>query len=303
MPSSLVKAPNKLRRMPSVITRPDGSVVAANKKRIYETPFFLLTNPPVNNVTFPALGTSATAAMRVASAGPMQVVELGAQRTNPCTVMLYINDGVSPKRMMNAPCHIDTLFGNGGLMYPLAEALYLDENRALSIAYTDLANSGNNAAQVALSCSRYGQIQDDPTLGRIKQRLSSKEYLSMPFFLTFDQQSVTLASLANTMVNMQIPQDINFEVHQISFVSTGSFALNITNAESGVALINAPSNDDYNIPNLMMCGTNQHPYRFSEPWLLFGGQNLTISLADTSQASNTIWITLGGKMVSPKQWS
>lgn len=288
--------------MPSVITRPDGSVVAANKQRLYETPFFLLTNPPLNSVSFGALATSLTAAMRVASAGPMQVAEMGVQRTGACTVMLYINDGVSPKRMMNAPCHIDTIFGIGGNMYPLPEALYLDENRALSIAYTDLTNS-NNAARVALSCSRYGMLRDDPNLARIKQRLSSKEYVSMPFFLTFDQQSVTLASLTNTMLNMQIPQDINFEVHQISFVSTGSFAIDITNAESGVSLINAPSNDDYMVPNLMLCGTNQHPYRFSEPWLLFGGQNLTVSLADTSQASNTIWITLGGKMVSPKQWS
>lgn len=303
MPSSIIKAPNKLRRMPSVMTRSDGAVLAANKKRLYETPFFLLTNPPLNSVTFSALGTSNTAAMRVASAGPMQVAEFGAKRTNPCTVILYINDGTSPRRMMNAPCHIDTIFGTGGLMYPLAEALYLDENRALSIAYTDLANSGSNAVQAALSCSRYGMLRDDPNLSRIKQRLSSKEYVSMPFFLTFDQQSVTLASLANTMVNMQIPQDMNFEVHQISFVSTGSFALDITNAESGVSLINAPSNDDYMVPNLMMCGTNQHPYRLSEPWLLFGGQNLTFALADTSQASNTIWITLGGKMVSPKQWS
>ena len=303
MPSTIVKSQVRLGRMPTVFSRKDGSVVGVNTKRQMETPFFLQSNPPSNKVSFGALATSVTQAMRVSGQGPMQICELGAVRTGACTVMIYINDGNTPMRLMNNPCHIDTIFGQGGNMYGLPEALYLDETRSLSIAYTDLANSGNNAVQAAFSASKYGNVVDDPTLARIKQRLKNNEYMSMPMWLTFDQGSVTLASLANGNYTMQVPNNFNFEVHQISFVSTGTFSYNVTQLESGESLINAPSNTSYAVPNLLQCGTNKYPYRLSEPWLIFGGQTLQFFLCDTSAASNTIWITICGKMVTQRQWS
>jgi len=302
MPSSLLKAPPRLGRMPTLITRKDGVVLAVNKKRLLETPFMLQTNAPNNQVTMSASSTSATTPMRVSAQGPMQISELGVQRSAVCTVKMFIMDGASPRALMNAPCHIDAIFGAGGNMYPLPEALYIDETRALSIAYTDLS-AGSNNARAAFSCAKYGALREDPSLQRIKQRLSNKEYLSMLYFLTLDQQSIALTALQNTSVIIQIPQDLNFELHQISFVSTGNFSFNLTNAESGESLVNAPSNTSYMIPHLLGAGNNQHPYRLSEPWMIFGGQTLQLSLADTSVASNTVFMVFCGTRVSPRQWS
>lgn len=302
IPNTTKKAAEKLGRMPTIFSKKDGSIVGVNKQRLYETPFLLQTNPPNNIVVAPAGATSPQTSLRVSAEGPMQIREIAAQRSNPVSVQIYMQDGTSPRKLMNAPCHIDTIFGTGGQEYPLPEALYIDENSSMTIAFTDLSGAGSNV-QVAMQCAKYGKLQSDPTLTRIKQRLKSRQYLSMPFFQTFDQGSVALTALQNTQIEMLIGADYHFLISQISFVSTGTFSLNIIDETKGESIINAPSNTNYAIPSLLLCGTNQYPYRFTQPILVQSQQRLLFTLQDTSGAANTIWITLGGQFLSTRMWS
>lgn len=302
-PSSIKRNPGRLGRMPSIFTdTKTGRVLAGNKRKLHETPFFLQTNPPNNAVTVGASVTTDPQIMRISSEGPLEVAEMGIKRSNTCTVVLYLNDGNTPIRMMNSPCHIDTIFGTGGLMFPMPEALYLDENRSLSIAYTDLSGAGATV-RAALSAAKYSQLQQDANLARIKQRLDSGQYLSMPFFYTFDQGSVALTALQTSQLEIQIDPAYHFEIHQISFVSTGSFSINIVDEAKGESIINAPSNTNFPIPHLLLCGNASHPYRYSEPILCFAQQKLQVTLQDTSGAANTIFLTLSGKAITTKKWS
>lgn len=303
-PSSAKNGASKLGRMPSIFTDSNtGKVLAANKRKLYELPFFIQTNPPNNVVQLGAGGlTTDPQTMRTSAEGPMQITAMGLQRTGTATAVLYLNDGSSPIRLMNSPCHVDTIFGNNGLMFPLPAALFIDENRALSITYTDLSGT-TNAAQVALSAAKYLQLQNDAGLSRIKQRLQTSQYLSMPYFYTLDQGVANLTPLQTAQFEIQIDPAFHFEIHQLTFVSTGPFSINIVDEAKGESIINAPSNTNYPIPNLLLCGVAGHPYKFSESILTFAQQKLQITLQDTSGANNAVWLTISGKALALKQWS
>ncbi len=303
--NELVRAPDNIGRMQTIFARKDGKVVGINKKRLLEGTFFLNSNPPFNNITVPSLKTSTAAALRASGEGPMQITQLGAVRDAShaaCTVRLFIRDGTQAIPMMNSPCHIDTIFGPGGLMYRLPEGLYVDEDRSVTAMFTDLSGAENHA-RITMVGAKYTQLQQDPTMARIKERLKTSQFLSMPYFYTLNGGSTTLAGLANAESQIEIANQHNFEIHQISFVSTGPFNLDIVDLTKGESIINAPSGAHYPIPHLLMCGDGSYPFRFHEPVLVFGGQRLLITLQNTSENENQIFLTLGGKMVKIRTWS
>jgi len=301
----LVRAPENITRFNTLFARKNGSIAGINKKRQYETTFFLNTNPPNNNVAMLANKTSQSIAMRASGEGPMQLTQLGAVRDGShgaCLVRMYVRDGTGTIMLMNSPCHIDTMFGPGGQMYHLPEGLYLDEDRATSVMFTDLSGGDTNARIVGVG-AKYTQIQNDPSLARIKERLRNYQFLSMPYFYTFDSGKRTLNALQALDAEIEISNAHNFEVHQLSFVSTGSFNIDIIDLTKGESIINGPANSHFPIPHLLLCGDGSYPYRFHEPVMVFGGQRLLIKLQDTSGAANDIYLTLGGRMIKIRMWS
>lgn len=303
--NEMLRAPDSIGRMQTIFAKKNGMVVGINKKRLMEGSFFLNQNPPNTNVTMAANRNSPTVAMRASGEGPMQITQFGAVRDAShaaCLVRLFIRDGVNAIPMMNSPCHIDTIFGPGGQMYYLPEGLYVDEDRAMSAMFTDLSGAENHARITAVG-GKYTQLQQDPTMRRIKDRLKSSQYLSMPYFYTLDSGSKTLTGLQALDTEIMIANQMNFEIHQIGFVSTGSFNLDIIDLTKGESIINAPSGSHYLIPHLLMCGDTGYPFRLHEPVMIFGGQRLLVRLQDTSGSSNQIFLTLGGKLVKIRQWS
>lgn len=312
-------------RMPTIFSKKDGSVLGINKKRIYETPFFLNTNPPNNIVTIPNGLTSKATSLRVSAEGPMQILELGARRDNDekytaTSVIMTMQDGASTHSLMNAPCHIDTIFGEGGEMYPLPEGLYVDENRALSVVFTDIeptfpppATQPPKFAQITGSAAKYNQITKDPTLAKIRERLKTRQFLSMPYWYTFDNGRVTLPPLETQQVTIDVGFDHHFEIHQLSVVSDGEFAINIIDMSKGESIINAPSNSNYMVNSRLWFGKTGYPYRFHEPIIVFTSQTLLIQLQDLSgipydpknlrtKPGNNIYLTLGGRRITTKDW-
>ena len=76
--NELVRAQDKIGRFDTLIALKDGRIAAVEKRRLYEMPFFLCTDPPNNNVTVPTSATSAEVAMRVSGEGPVQLTQFGA---------------------------------------------------------------------------------------------------------------------------------------------------------------------------------------------------------------------------------
>jgi hypothetical protein len=206
---------------------------------------------------------------------------------------------------MNVPIHIDTMFGAGGSLYHLPEGLYVAEGAAVSVAYTDQSvGLVGGSAQIACNSGKYSRLQADPTLERAKSGMKGRSYVAIPTWNGLDQQTVTLAAGAEASLEITIPPDSHFEVHQISYVSSGQFNIDIVDETKGESIINAPSNTHYMIPSLLMCGNGMHPYRLREPRIIFAGQRLLVNLQDTSglAAGNILWLTLGGVALAPKMW-
>ncbi len=303
--NELIRAPENICHMQTIFAKKDGTVVGINKKRLYENSFFLNTNPPDNNVAIAAGKTSSAVAMRASGEGPMQLTAFGAVRDAEhaaCLVRLTMRDGSGAIPMSNSPLHIDTVFGPGGQMYHLPEGLYVDEDRALTAMFTDLSGAPNHARITGVG-AKYTQLQQDPALVRIKDRLKASQFLSMPYFYTLNNGFTDLTGLQSREIQIEIANQHNFEIHQIGFSSTGSFNLNVVDLTKGESIINAPSGANYGIPHLLMCGDTGYPYRFHAPILVFGSQRLLVTLQDTSGAANRIFLTLGGKLVKIRLWA
>ena len=296
----LVFANREIGRMPTIFAKRDGTIVGANKRRLMETPFFLMTNPPNNVISMSANASAPTATMRVSGEGPIQLTRMGIKRTGACKVMFQIQDGQDIQALMNAPVHCDAIFGSGGELYPLPEALYLDENRAVAVVLTDISGAPNSATLAAIG-AKYRQLQNDQSLNRIKERLQTK--LSAPYFYTFDNSKVTLAANESTQVEISIAQDHHFLIHQLSYVSTGTFAIDIVDVAKGESIINAPSGTHFQVPNQLLCGSGKYPFRLNEPVMVFAEQKLLVSLTDTSGSSNDVYLALGGQGLKTDSWS
>ncbi len=301
----LVRAQDKIGKFDTLIQLKDGRIAAVDKRRLYECPNFLLTDPPNNDVVVPLGATSLQSSMRVSGEGPVQLTQMGAVQDGThgnVLVRLYIRDGSQQIKISNVPLHIDTIFGPGGQMYPLPEGCYVDEDRAMAADFTDLTGAGTNA-RICLVGAKYSQLQNDPSLERVKERLKASQFLSTPQFYGINDGKVVLTAFQSLSFQIEINAGNNFELHQLSVVSTGTFNLNITDLSKGESIINAPQNGNYPLPSTLFVGDGSYPYRFHEPILMFGGQNLMLDFVDTSGAGNTIYLTLGGVNLKVRDWS
>ncbi len=301
----LTRAQDKIGKFDSIISLKDGRVAAVEKRRLYENPFFLLTDPPTNDVPSMSNAISIEEAMRVSGEGPLQMTQLGAVRDathGPVLVQMFMHDGSQRIMINNVPLHIDTMFGQGGQMYPLPEGLYTDENRTLSVAFTDLTGAGT-LSRICCVGAKYSQLQADPSLTRVKQRLQASEFLSVPQFYGINDGKAVLPAYGSAQFTIQINGGQNFEIHQLSAISTGPFLLNIVDMSKGESIINAPRNGNYPLPADLFIGRNGYPYRFHEPIIVFGGQTVLVTLVNTTNASNTVYLTLGGVALKVRKWS
>lgn len=300
-----VRAQDKIGRFDTLVALKDGRIAAVEKRRLYEMPFFLCTDPPNNDIVVPSGATSANVALRVSGEGPVQLTQFGAVFDTDHSLVLvrmYMRDGSGQRQISNVPLHINTLFGPGGNMYPLPEGLYIDEDRAMSVDFTDLTASGTHARICAVG-AKYTQLQMDPSLARVKERLKAAEFLSTPQFYGINDGSALLTAYQTAQYVVEIAGDQNFELHQLSKYSDGDFLINIVDMAKDESIINAPRNGNYPLPASLYFGDGSYPYRFHEPILVYGGQNLLVTLVNTTGDDNTIYLTLGGVALKVRQWS
>lgn len=305
MSREFIRQQDNIGKFRTGISLSDGRVVGLNKRRLYETPFFLCTDQPANNVLVPASLVSAASGMRVSGEGPMQLTQMGAVRDDdhtPVLVWLYIRDGSGSTKISNVPLHIDTIFGQNGKMYPLPEGLYIDETRSMVASFQNLSALDTHA-RICLVGAKYSQLQMDPSLARVKERLKTTQFLTTPQFYGLNDGTVTLTAYQTAQFGLEINSDANFELHQLSVSSTGTFLLNIEDPASDKSFINAPRNNNYPVPSTLIVGDGQYPYRFHEPPLIFAGQRLLITLVDTSGSSNTVYLTFAGVAIKVREWS
>jgi len=312
-------------RIPTIIDSPDGTVKAVNVKRLNEMPYWLMPNlhsnaalaaslaivpvPPQNAIIVPANQASPFFVMAVSGQGPAGVYAMSAQRTAACLVFLQVQDGPQIRALMNAACHIDTIFGNYGVgarPYYLPEALMLDENRAVLCSVTDISGA-TNVVQLNLETMRLLTREYDHTLSKIRNRMENRQYLTLPYFYTLDNGFSTLAAVlgATNTETITIGQDHHFEIFQITAVASqgpDSFKMNIVNADTGEPLIDAPLGVTQNLSSGLIVGNASFPVRFHEPRFVELRSKLVVTLENKVAAVNVIRLVLGGRALADKLW-
>ncbi len=295
-------------RIRTLIELPDGQIAGVDPRRLHEIPYNLLTNPPNNFVAIAANSSSTFTALTISGEGPLEVASLAHEKTGGCLVFMQIQDGQTQKGLMNGNVHIDTIFGSGSQPYYLPESLYIDELRSMVINFTDISGAGNQVA-VNLNSGRYLSLQVDQHMERIRARLDSKQYLTNPFFYTFDQADaggnggVIIPAGGTIQRTITVGQADHFKLFKISGVQTSiDYDINIVDTARGESIIDAPNNTSRLIAANLCVGTANFPYYLINPRFVNLGQQLLVTLRDRSGAPNTVHLTLGGQSVADKMW-
>jgi hypothetical protein len=289
-------------RVETLIQRADGGIDGVDARRLYELPFSLLTNRPNNFVVIPANSSSPFTAMTLSGEGPAEICAFACERTAPCRVFMQMQDGTRQRGLMNKAVHIDCLFGNGQLPYPLPETLYVDELHSLVVNFTDLSGAGNQAA-LNLKSGRYLALRVDPYMEEIRRRMEGEQYMSNPYFYTFDNGFVDVGAGATVQATISVGQEYHFLMRQFSVVATSNqFNINIVDDARGESLIDAPGNTNRTIAANLLLGTNNYPYILPAPRFINLGQKLIVTLTDRSGAPNRIYMAIGGRNIKDRMW-
>jgi hypothetical protein len=281
-------------RIKTLIERPGGVIEGVDLRRLNTFPFFMLPNPPGNIIVAAANQSSAPQVMTVSLEGPALIKALMAQRTNVCRINLQIQDGQQMRGLQNGAIHIDAIFGSGAQPYRLPEDLYVDENRHLVISVTDISGAGTAVRPVALA-ERFTTQLIDPKSQRLQKRIDKRQYISMPYFYTLDNGSVTVAGGATSLQTVTIGQDQHFCLSQLSGVFTSRLMdINIFDVTKGESIIDGFSGVNFPISVNLIVGSNNFPFRFHEPIFFEAGTKLQVTLVDRSGAPNTVSLAFGG---------
>lgn len=289
------------RRIKTLLERADGSVAGVDRAKMAEIPFFFVTNPPNEAIVIPAGQSSALEIVSVSGEGPAEIDALSTERTGAALVKIRIMDGNTPRSLMNRDVHIDTIFGNGSLPFVMPESLYIDENRAANIIFSNISGAPNTI-RPALSASRYLKEIYDPHLKITRNRLNRRQYLSCPYFYTFDTPVTALGIGAATTAQISIGTDHHFELWKITGVQTGPYDLNITDMTTGEPLVDGFQGNTFGISNGLIVGTAGFPFILKEPRRFKKGTKLMVNIQNRHGAPNTIFLTLSGRMIADRMW-
>jgi hypothetical protein len=261
-------------------------------------------------VSIVANQSSAPQVLTVSGEGPAQMIAFGHEKTSDCLIYLQIQDGRTQRSLMNAPVHIDTIVGNMGQPFYLPEALYLDELRSVVLTFRDISGSAN-AVRFAAHAVRYLNAIQDADLSKIRKRMENRQYLSMPYFYTLDDGSVTVAPGVTSQFSITVGQDHHFEIMQaaaqVQDTSTLAFGtydwdINVVETSNGESLICAPQGNDRPISGLLWFGDGHFPFRFHESRLIQVGMKLLVTLVNNHANTLRFYLTLGGRALADRMW-
>ncbi len=285
----------------TLVNHPNGAVIAINERKLQRLPFFLTTNAPDAAVTLSAYGAAGPTSMSISGEGTCEVFALGAQKTGVCRVKLSVQDGLERRALSNGGIHINTIFGDGLTPYPLPEPLYVDELRRITAEFVDLSAASNSVRLFGLS-RRNLKMKNDPTLELARQRQNPQQFLSLPYFYTFDAGVASVAGNATSEFVITIGPEHHFLLSQISGTSTGLYNINLINVATGESIVNAPQGGNYGISSDLIVGTAGYPFCLKEPILFQINQKILVRITDRTGSTNTIYLTLGGRAIADRLW-
>jgi hypothetical protein len=257
-------------------------------------------------VTVPASQQSPVINMAVSGEGPAEVMSFATDQTGAASIMMTVQDGQAARQpLMNTSIHMGTIFGTGALPYRLPESLLVDENRFITCSIQNLT-AAPNAVRLCCGAIRTLSIVQDPKMERLKVRLRRKQFLSLPYWYTFDQRGYAeLAGAATGNFQISIEDTAHFELHTLTAlasVSLDDIDILIVDANRQEPLLDAFGNDSYWVPAPLITGVPGYPFKLHEPRFLECGTKLIVQVRNRNVATNRLYLTLGGRRLVNRIW-
>lgn len=278
-----------------------GQIVSVDKIATQENPYFLTSDAPNEAVSLAANRTSIQPAT-VSNEGSIEVTRLAAQYTGAARITISVPDGKQLAQLMNAPIHIQTIFGSAAQPYILPEALYLHDRNGFSISYSDISGSAN-VIRLNFISAQYTKQLYDTRIERIQGRMRLRERETYPYWYTFNNSFATLAGNGSATESIRINNTGHFLLTHISGLSTGAYSLDILDATKGASILDDSGFSSYQVPNELFVANGNFPYRFEQGLFFEAGSKITIPMTDLSGSENQVNLTLGGIWIAKRMWS
>lgn len=290
--------------MRTLLTQSDGRVIGVNNDALLSGPFQLTTNFPNNSVALAANAGSNWLACSVSGEGPQYITALGGKASLAAApglfrIQLRIFDGNKSVPLTSGALHSSAFVGSGLNPYPFPVPLFINDLRRLDVFLTDISANGTNTIRLAFRSSQWKFLQLDPD-GKEREQQEIPNRLAYPFFYCLDGGQfgigqTALGALANGQATITILPNHDFQLLQISGLSTGAFTIDIVDANTGESILNAPGDNHIAQDSGLIVGTNFFPFRLNIGRVFKRGQKLLVNLTDTSGNPNNIDLVFGGK--------
>jgi hypothetical protein len=231
-------------------------------------------------------------------------VPAGAETTTNADFTVNLFSTSQALNFMNRPVHVRTIFGaaqlgpNVGILpAKLREPYMFPSNYAVTANFVK-----NTGAALAMRMYMVGKqyypwapdLQANPSwkkeiLKEIDYWMERRRYVT-PYWLTTDLPVNLLANGTGEFFS-KIGDDGHCEVYAITAVSTGNFALEISEVKTKQTLMSGLITQTNGI------GTNLFPTLFPTPYLIPAGYKLRFQITDLSGLANSIFITLQARKI------
>ena len=189
----------------------------------------------------------------------------------------------------------------GVVAVPLPEPLYVDELRRLFVEMMGLTSSDASVRLVA-GALKATSTEADPTLELARKRQDFKQFLSYPYWYTFDDGAITLTGTTVVEKTITVGAENHFMLHQLMAVSDAVFNANIIDMATGESLVQAPLGTNYLVASEILFGDANYPYCLRSPKLFQVGQKILFRLQNRVAGTNVVYITAGGQAIADKLW-
>jgi hypothetical protein len=249
-------------------------------------------------VTVPAGGNAGPVIFTVDQYGPFEAYYLTMDRAIVAPMLVDIDDEGNKRHLMNAPCHIDTVFGRntndalgrvgiGPLMLP--ETLWMHSSRALRMNF--LGTPADTIYPTIHGVRYYGYSNPSEQLAAEMEKRSARGRVSTPFFLTTDQ-AVLIAGGAGTAAQafLTVSAEAHFEWFKLAIISTAAFRYRLFDR-------NGRSYSSNWVHSNPAGGAAAFPFILCEPTIFQANTQLRLDLVNLGGAGNAIFFTMIGRRI------
>lgn len=217
---------------------------------------------------------------------------------------VQFKDNGTQRSYMNLPLHVRTVLGTAALPVMLREPLFFPDTQQIA-CYIKKISGGASTGRIFMDGTQFATWSTDLSNNQgakneifdvIRAWRERSKYV-WPYWYApeintgTNSASVVLTSGQTVAVETKISEIAHFEMFTLCVVSTGNFALKISEVKTKRTIMNGM------ITRNNCIGTNTFPTLLPTPYLLEAGTRLRWEFTDLSLAGNTIWIVAHGRRI------